>query len=76
MFLNREDGVSLSLYSKGDGEIDGIVSEVSFGWTEEDDSTMTIGFSRVLDLNDVRAVTINGVEYGLETQFHLEVDSQ
>lgn len=76
MFLNKEDGVSLSLYSKGDGEIDGIVSEVSFRWAEEDDSTMTIGFSRVLDLNDVRAVTINGVEYGLETQFHLEVDSK
>ena len=61
--LRKKDGELLTLFDKGDGELDEIVEEISFGWTEGEDGTMTIGFSRVLDLDDVKAVVINGEEY-------------
>lgn len=61
--LRKKDGELLTLYDKGDGELDEIVEEISFGWTEGEDGTMTIGFSRVLDLEDVKTVVINGEEY-------------
>lgn len=64
--LKLKDGTALNLYERASGVNSEIASDVSFSWSVDEDSCLSIGFSRALTTGEIAAVIINGAGYPVE----------
>lgn len=64
--IKLKDGTILKLYEKASGADTTIAADISFSWSVDEDSCLSVGFSRALTTGEIAAVIINEVEYPVE----------